>query len=233
MGKRCFSKCRKVKEGDCVYPCNYIPKGYCRLASSLKMIPPSCEVVSKSMKKKSSPVKSNKRSSKKSTKKLTRNQTSRLCIEGVCLLDSLRTFFKQHTFEYETSRTQDHIHYQRGHYKAQAMFQKGTLDAYLIGKGLRPYLKQWPIFMDTFGIQGKTKDCLKEVNLLVETLPGKSLRQIHRPHFYIYDALYVFYQIYAVLSWMRFTHGSLTCDHVLVYELPGYVEYHYPNCIFN
>lgn len=240
MGKRCFSKCRKVKEGDCVYPCSYIPKGYCRLASSLKMVPPGCEIVAKGTtfakgtKVNRSKV-SNTLSKKTRTKRLTKTakvKNGRLCIDGLCVLDSLRTFFKQSTFDYEVSRTSDRIEYQRGHYKAYATFQKGTLDSYLIGKGLRPYFKKVPNFLDTFGIKGKSRDCLKEVTLLTESLPGKTLRQIHRPHFYIYDALYVFYQIYAALTLVPFTHGSLTCDHVLVYELPGYLEYHYPQCSF-
>jgi hypothetical protein len=147
-------------------------------------------------------------------------------------LDSLRTFFKQSTFEYELARHENQIEYQHGRYNAYARFIKGNVHAYRVGKGLRPFMKQWPLFLDTFGIQGKSKDCRKEVNLLVEHLPGKTLNEIHTPHFYIYDALYVFYQIYAVLAAIPFTHGALTCDHVLVYELPGYIHYHYPNCSF-
>jgi len=231
MGKRCFSKCRKVKEGECVYPCSYIPKGYCRLASSLKMVPPGCEIVAKGTKI----IKRSKGSNTLSKKTKTRTRKAkngRLCIDGLCVLDSLRTFFKQNTFDYEVSRTPDRIEYQRGNYKAYATFQKGTIDSYLIGKGLRPYFKKVPNFLDTFGIKGKSRDCLKEVTLLTESLPSKTLRQIHRPHFYIYDALYVFYQIYALFSLVPFTHGSLTCDHVLIYEMPGYLEYHYPECSF-
>jgi len=232
MGKRCFSKCRKVKEGECLYPCSYIPKGYCRLASSLKMVPPGCEIVPKGTKV-SKIIKRSKISNTLSKRTKTRKvKNGRLCIDGLCVLDSLRTFFKQSTFDYEVSRTPDRIEYQRGNYKAYATFQKGTIDAYLIGKGLRPYFKKVPNFLDTFGIQGKSRDCLKEANLLTESLPGKTLRQIHRPHFYIYDALYVFYQIYAALTMVPFTHGTLTCDHVLIYELPGYLEYHYPECHF-
>jgi len=233
MGKRCFSKCRKVKEGECVYPCSYIPKGYCRLASSLKMVPPGCDIVAKGTKitKRSKGTSVSNTLSKKTRTRTTKVKKGRLCIDGLCVLDSLRTFFKQSTFEYEASRTPNQIEYQRGNYKAYAMFQKGTIDSYLIGKGLRPYLKKIPLFMDTFGIQGKSRDCLKEVNLLTEYLPTKTLRQIHSPHFYIYDALYVFYQICS-LTLIPFTHGSLTCDHVLIYELPGYLEYHYPKCHF-
>lgn len=207
------------------------------------MVPPGCEIVTKGTKVKGSKESkdSNTLSKKTRTKALSKSRTAkvktakakgRLCIDGLCVLDSLRTFFKQSTFEYETARTPDGIEYQRGNYKAYAMFQKGTLDSYLIGKGLRPYFKKVPNFLDTFGIQGRSKDCLKEVTLLIESLPSKTLTQIHRPHFYIYDALYVFYQIYALFSLVPFTHGSLTCDHVLIYELPGYLEYHYPECHF-
>ncbi len=244
MGKRCVSKCRKVKEEACVYPCGYVKgektgekthsKGYCRLASTLKMLPPDCNVVSKKESKRGSKkmfFQESKQIKKSRTRKKLRKPT-RLCVEGLCVMDSLRTFFKQTTFDYEVSRTHNRIEYARGKYKAYARFQKGTIDAYTIGKALRPYLKQVPVLLDTFGIQGKSKDCQKEVNLLVETLPGQSLREIHQPHFYIYDALYVFYQIYAALTMIPFTHGNLTCDTVQVYELPGYIEYHYPECRF-
>lgn len=196
-------------------------------------MPPTCEIVPKNTPKlRSSETKIPKLRSTKKTTQANQAKKNRLCIEGLCVLDSLRSFFKQSTFEYEVSRKEHLIEYQRGHYKAYARFQKGNVNAYRIGKGLRPYLKQWPLFMDTFGIQGNSNNCQKGANLLVEHLPGKTLREIHTPHFYIYDALYVFYQIYVALAAIRFTHGSLTCDHVLVYELPGYLDYHYPDCSF-
>jgi hypothetical protein len=219
MGKRCFSKCRKKKEADCTAPCQFLTKGYCRLSSTLKMIPPSCEVVSK-------------------TKK-----GHRLCLDGVCLLDSLRLFFKQKTFEYEVKRenqgAEQWIDYRRGEYKAHALLQKSSVDAYLIGRGLRPYLSRVPLFVDTYGVfrGGKTavlkRDCLKDVTVLTESLPGlKSLHSVHTPHFFIYDALYVFYQIYAALQRVPFTHGQLTCDSVMIYKLPGSLEFHYPEAVF-
>lgn len=222
MGKRCFSKCRKLKEENCSYPCNFLPKGYCRLSSTLKMVPPSCDIVKKTSKSKKNKVQ------------------DRLCIQGVCLLESLRTFFKQKTFEYETSRS-ELIEYRRGEFTAHAILRKGTVHEYLIGKELRHYLNKVPSFVDTYGVfRGKKpadlkRDCLKEVNVLIEHLKGsKTLREIHSPHFYIYDALYVFYQIYYTLYVMRsfFTHGQLTCENVMIYELPGYIEYHYPSAVF-
>ena len=47
MPKRCFSKCRGVKEIDCKPPCSFVSKKYCRLSSKLKMKGVDCEIVSK------------------------------------------------------------------------------------------------------------------------------------------------------------------------------------------
>ena len=45
MGKRCVSTCRGVSEEECVKPCSFTRKKYCRLSASLKMIPPECRVM--------------------------------------------------------------------------------------------------------------------------------------------------------------------------------------------
>lgn len=51
MGKRCVSKCKGVVEGDCIKPCSFVGRKYCRLSASLKMIPPGCEVVKRGREK--------------------------------------------------------------------------------------------------------------------------------------------------------------------------------------
>jgi hypothetical protein len=69
--------------------------------------------------------------------------------------------------------------------------------------------------------------------VLVQHIPSaKPLTQfVKNPHFFIHDALYVFYQVYFTLSMLRkvFTHYDLRCENVLMYEPlhNGYIEYHY------
>jgi len=53
MGKRCVSTCRGIGEEECVKPCSFTRKKYCRLSASLKMIPPDCRVVKRGREKRS------------------------------------------------------------------------------------------------------------------------------------------------------------------------------------
>jgi hypothetical protein len=51
MGKRCISTCRGVNEEECVKPCSFTRKKYCRLSASLKMIRPDCRVIKRGREK--------------------------------------------------------------------------------------------------------------------------------------------------------------------------------------
>jgi len=51
MGKRCVSTCKGVSEGECIKPCSFTRKKYCRLSASLKMIPPDCRVMKRGREK--------------------------------------------------------------------------------------------------------------------------------------------------------------------------------------
>lgn len=54
MGKRCVSTCRGVSQEECVNPCSFTRKKYCRLSASLKMIPPDCRVMKRGREKRAS-----------------------------------------------------------------------------------------------------------------------------------------------------------------------------------
>lgn len=128
---------------------------------------------------------------------------------------------------------------------------------YMVGKFLQPFLQKVPSFVQTYGLYlyptEKVRDKMDKnglsllvpldprkvtqvcddaplETLLVQHFKSKTLsRMAKEPHFFIYDALYVFYQIYFTLNLMRkyFTHYDLHPDNIVLYEPGGYIEYHY------
>jgi len=251
MRKRCFSKCRGLTRSNCSSPCTVVNEQYCRLSSTLKMIPPDCRVVKRDK------VKPRTRS---------RRSNETFCLEsGIC---SKKSFFKFQDFMYAVSMKEGVIHYQRNDLSAYATLKSSEPNlnlAYecLAGQFLNEMSKKTPCWLETYGLflyPDKQQRSLVQKNsrinlasslipispekyaavcsksdlscLLIQRIQAKPLTQfVKNPHFFIHDALYVFYQVYFTLSMLRkvFTHYDLNCQNVLLYEplSKGYIEYHY------
>ena len=270
MRKRCFSKCRGLKRSECGKPCTVVNEQYCRLSSTLKMVPPDCRVVKRKL--------SSLKSSKKSSSKMKRTRTflkDTFCDEsGLCRGKSLplSDYFKMVEFTYaKTLKTSPNhvIEYERDRRFAYATLHHSEPNTnvayeYVAGKFLNELSKKTPSLLETYGlfmypdkkqrslIQKDTRVSLASslspiypekyamvcgnrelLCALVHHIPSaKPLSQfIKNPHFFIHDALYVFYQVYFTLSMLRkvFTHYDLHCENVLLYQplSQGYIEYHY------
>jgi hypothetical protein len=132
---------------------------------------------------------------------------------------------------------------------------------YLVGKYLNEVSKRFPIFVETYGLytfeesynrnllkildhntgltpldpQNISKVCSKSSTLcvLIQHLKDAvTLSELSLNHkFIVFDAHYVFYQIYFALSQLRkdFTHYDLHMSNVMLYEpvKGGHIEYHY------
>jgi hypothetical protein len=279
MGKRCFSKCRGLKQSDCVKPCSFVNDRYCRLSSTLKMVPPDC-LIEKRMKnekpKSLKRVKSVKgvkgvKSVKRKTPFLNMICTdSNECIAFGKERKKLINFFDFSKFKHaRNSGVGKEIKYERDGYISHALLKthsgshsdnENIAYEYLIGQYLNELSAKVPSFIETHGLflyPDKEQRDVSHVNLATTLIPitpdktamvcvnqelecillqqfkhAKILTQLTRnPHFFIYDAIYVFYQVYFTLSMMRkvFTHYDLHCNNVLLYEPihNGYIEYHY------
>jgi len=247
MKNRCFSKCRGLKEPECVKPCSFVKEKYCRLSSTLKMTPPDCRIMKR--------AKSSKRASKKAPVK----HTNILCSDSnVCFFGK---DFKDFTHAVSMKKTQEGwvIYYKKGDFLSHALLksnQNNLAYEYLVGQFLNEMSKKSPLFLETYGLYVYPKEPTlsslahtlvplgpeklamicghpEMVCLLVQHIQGSFplTQMVRNAHFFIHDALYVFYQIYFTLSMLRkvFTHGHLECKQVMLYEpvKNGYIEYHY------
>jgi len=266
MRKRCFSKCRGLTRSNCSAPCTIVNEQYCRLSSTLKMIPPDCHVVKRD--KHVKPI-----SQRRSQNRSRRRFDDSFCLDsGLCKKKS-STFFKFKDFTYAVSIHHEVIHYQRNNLSAYATLKSCEPNssepnlnlAYecLAGQFLNEMSKKTPCWLETYGLflyPDKQQRNLIQKNshinlasslipilpekyaavcsnpelecLLIQHIQAKPLAQfVKNPHFFIHDALYVFYQVYFTLSMLRkvFTHYDLNCQNVLLYEplSKGYIEYHY------
>jgi len=270
MVKRCFSKCRGLKQNECTKPCSFVNDQYCRLSSTLKMIPPDCRMIKRSnLSRKSPPRKSRKRS--KVFKRPVLDHA--ICSDsGVCISfgkNSLNFKCKEFTYAVSSQKIDDGlvIHYKKEHFQTHALFksyqQYNLAYEYVAGQYLNKLSKKSPLFLETYGLyvypdkeeRKRIED--STVNLKTSLIPitpdkgsmicgnpelvcllvqhiqeATSLTHYTKvPHFFIHDALYVFYSIYFTLSMLRkvFTHYHLTCKQVLLYKpvKNGYIDYHY------
>jgi hypothetical protein len=274
MRKRCFSKCRGLKRSECGKPCTVVNEQYCRLSSTLKMVPPDCRVVKRNsthIHKIKTKTRSSKRShsfSKETFSKDTFCSESGLC-RGKSL--SLSDYFQMLEFTYAKTVKTSPIHvieYERDRRFAYATLHTSGPNTnvayeYMAGQYLNELFKKTPSFLETYGLLmypdkhqrslvqkagGSLASSLMPIRpdkyamvcgnrellcVLVQHIPSaKPLTHfVKNPHFFIHDALYVFYQVYFTLSMLRkvFTHYDLHCENVLLYQplSQGYIEYHY------
>ena len=263
MGKRCFSKCRGLTQSNCTKPCSFVNEQYCRLSSTLKMIPPDCRLIKRANLPRNLP--------RNLSKKRHRQASSTLCADsGVCISFG-KPLFKYKDFAYAVSNQKIQegvlIQYKKNNIYSHALlkfYQDHNLAyEYVAGQFLHKLSKQSPLFLETYGVyvypdleekkRIETSTVPLETSLLPIT-PNKGpvicgtpdrvcllmqhlqdakplTHYVRDPHFFIHDALYVFYSIYFTLSMLRkvFTHYGLTCQKVMLYKpsKQGYIDYHY------
>ncbi len=269
MGKRCFSKCRGLTQSKCTKPCSFVNEQYCRLDSTLKMIPPDCRLIQRNQSRKGSNL-------SRKGKPLLKGMPRALCTEsGVCIpfgttskSGPLNFKYKEFTYVSSSQKIEEGvlIHYEKKGYHSHALLksyqQHNLAYEYVAGQFLNT-LSKTPLFLETYGLfvypdlQEKNRIESGWIQLDTSLLPitpdkrasicgnpdlvclliqhiqdAKPLTQyVKVPHFFIHDAMYVFYQVYFTLSMLRkvFTHYDLTCQHVMLYkpDQHGYIEYHY------
>lgn len=211
-------------------------------------MPPDCRMTKRALLKESK------------IKNKTSRQQNILCSESMCLFGKKPDVWKKLAYIVSTKKTVEGwiIQSKKGDHRSHAILKSGQNLAYeyLVGQFLNKMSKKSPLFLETYGLylypeKEQMGDIAKTlvpispdklpilcrhpemVSLLVQHIPDAfPLTQLVRnAHFFIYDALYVFYQIYFTLSMLRkvFTHHDLQCNHVLLYEpvKDGYIEYHY------
>lgn len=282
--KRCFSKCRGLTRKDCVKPCSFVNERYCRLSSTLKMVPPDCHAI-----KRMNPKIKGKSKEKKIKLKLKRRTLiNTICSDkGICIEfgKKRKSFFSFQDFTYAVSMKTIHdlydikeIKYEKDGYIAHAYLKSGKKSdesinlayEYLVGQFINEMAKKTTLFLETYGLyiypDKKQRSLIQKdqesssqlhVNLATSLIPispdklamvcgnpelecillqnikdAKPLTHfVKNSHFFIYDSLYVFYQVYFTLSMLRkvFTHYNLQCNHTLLYQplQNGYIEYYY------
>lgn len=267
MTRRCFSKCRGLKEQECTKPCSFVNQQYCRLSSTLKMIPPECIITKRAI-------------TISKSKRLKTLFSNSVCSETGCIsFGQEKKFtqffdFKQFTFAKLPLKpiTNDikQIKYERNGYKAYALLKSSKTASdnlayeYLVGKYINRVSSYIPVFIETYGLfrypnrelrdklikenhtdiskylreisPSKLKEVCRHydtecmlIQHMKDAIPLNSMKKDY--HFFIFEALYVFYQVYFALAVLRkdFTHYDLQCQNVLLVEpvKNGYIEYHY------
>ena len=267
MGKRCFSKCRGLTQSNCIKPCSFVNEQYCRLSSTLKMVPPDCRLIKRAnLSRKGARPGSSARPGSKKIKSI----PSTLCADsGVCISFG-KPLFKYKDFAYAVSNQKIQegvlIQYKKNNIYSHALLkfyqQHNLAYEYVAGQFLHKLSKQSPLFLETYGLyvypdleekkRIETSTVPLETSLIPMT-PNKGplicgtpdrvcllmqhldanplTHYVRDPHFFIHDALYVFYSIYFTLSMLRkvFTHYELTCPKVMLCKpvKHGYIDYHY------
>ena len=267
MGKRCFSKCRGLTQSNCIKPCSFVNEQYCRLSSTLKMVPPDCRLIKRAnLSRKGARPGSSARPGSKKIKSI----PSTLCADsGVCISFG-KPLFKYKDFAYAVSNQKIQegvlIQYKKNNIYSHALLkfyqQHNLAYEYVAGQFLHKMSKQSPLFLETYGLyvypdleekkRIETSTVPLETSLIPMT-PNKGplicgtpdrvcllmqhldanplTHYVRDPHFFIHDALYVFYSIYFTLSMLRkvFTHYELTCPKVMLCKpvKHGYIDYHY------
>lgn len=196
---RCFSNCRGVKKEDCKHPCSFVANKYCRLSSKLKMKGSDCILVKKNRTAKNQKAARKIQSFMKRTEgKRKARFLQEICSDsGTCILfgkekDKLMNFFKFINFAYAKFPTKTisdtskngfvkEIRYERENYNAYAVLKSAknsktdnVVYEYMVGKYLNEKAKQFPVFLDTYGLftykNSLERDILFTKNELISNL---------------------------------------------------------------